>query len=45
MPAIGMVGHGVIEHAIHIKEHGFGVESLKAVFLCVLFDFFIEHIF
>ena len=30
LPGYGMVGHRVHQHAIHIKENGFGRESRKA---------------
>ena len=32
LPGNGVIGHGVVEHAVHIEKHGFGVKSLKAVF-------------
>ncbi len=32
LPGNGMIGHGVIEDAVHIEKHGFGAECLKAVF-------------
>ena len=32
LPGNGMVRHGIIEHAIHVKEHDFGTKGLKAVF-------------
>ena len=31
LPRNSMIRHRVIEHSIHIKEHGFEVDTLKAV--------------
>ena len=33
LPGNGVAGHGVVEHAVNIEEHGFGLEPLKAVLL------------
>ena len=43
MPGTGMVRHGVVEHAIHVEEHGFGSESPEAVLLKIFFYVFFEH--
>ena len=31
LPGDSMIRHGVIQHSIHIKEHGLEVDTLKAV--------------
>ena len=43
LPGNGVVRHGVVEYAVHVKEHGFGAECLKAVSFQVLFNRDLVH--
>ena len=42
-PGLDVVGHGVIEHAVHVKKHGFGAECAKAVPVKISFYFLLKH--
>ena len=38
LPGNRVVGHRVVEHAVHVEKHGFGAESLKAVIFQIFLD-------
>ena len=42
-PGHYVVGHGVVEHAVHVKKHGFERAALKAVPVQIMLYFGVTH--
>ena len=44
LPAYGMIGHRVVEYAVHVKKHSLGTEPPKAVLLYVFVYVCLYHV-